>query len=579
MGARAWTWTLVAFAFALYAAVAIYTRARTTRAYYVAEKRVGPVVNGMATAADWISAASFLSMASLVAFLGRDGSMYLVGWTGGYVLLAVLIAPYLRKYGRYTVPQFVGDRYGSPAARLVALGCAIVISFTYVAAQMRGVGIVLARFLGTSTATGVVIGMAVVFLYAAVGGLKGITYTQATQLVVLLVAFVVPAVLVSLRLTGVAIPALGLGAPLSGAGARALGVAPGAPVLEALDGLDRALGFAPYTAGHRPTLDVLLVTVALMAGTAGLPHILIRFFTVPRVRDARATAGWALLFVTVLYLTAPAVAAFARLQVLALDGTPRAEAPAWFARWERTGLVAFTDKDGDGRMTISGDPARNEVAIDRDVLVLASAEIAALPGWAVGLLAAGALTAALSSAAGLLLVIGAAVSHDLVKATLLPRLSDRGELWIARGAALAAVVAAGRLGVHPAAPVAQTVALAFGFAAASFFPVLVAGVFWRRATREGAIAAMLSGLAFTAAYVTWFTLVRPPADGRAGLWLGISPEGIGAVGMLLAAAVLVAVSLATRAPPREVQALVEELRAPPRDVEAESAPLAGRELG
>jgi cation/acetate symporter len=563
MATLAWTWSLVAATFALYAVVTVRARARTAAAYYVADKRVSPLVNGMATAADWISAASFLSMASLVAFLGRDGSMYLVGWTGGYVLLAVLLAPYLRKYGKYTVPQFVGDRYGSNAARTIALVCAILVSFTYVAAQLRGVGIVLARFLDVSILAGVVIGMAAVFLYTAVGGLKGITYTQATQAVVLLVAFVVPAALVSLQLTGHAIPSFGLGATLSAEGARAVGAAPGQSVLSALDGLDRALGFAPYTSGHRPRQDVLFVTLALMTGTAGLPHILIRFFTVPRIRDARATVGWALLFIAVLYLTAPAVAAFGRLQVLGtLDGTPRASAPAWFDRWERTGLVVFTDRDGDGRMRLSGDLAVNEVVIDHDVLLLASAEIASLPPWAIGLLATGALTAALSSAASLLLVIGASISHDLVKSILLPRITERAELRLARLATAAAVIVAGRLGVHPAAPVAQTVALAFGFAASTFFPVLVAGVFWKRATREGAMAGMICGLLFTSAYVTWFEVIHPEANVPARWWLGISPEGIGTLGMLLNAATLVAVSLATRPPTAEVQALVEGLRTP-----------------
>jgi cation/acetate symporter len=576
MGTLAWTWIFVAVTFVISAAVALRTRARTARAYYVADQRISPVVNGMATAADWISAASFLSMASLVAFLGRDGSMYLVGWTGGYVLLAVLLAPYLRKYGKYTVPQFVGDRYDSHAARTVALVCAIVVSFTYVAGQLRGVGIVLARFLDTSILAGVVIGMIVVFLYTAVGGLRGITYTQAAQAVVLLVAFVVPAALVSQKLTGWAIPSIGLGAALSDEGAHALGSVPGRYLLDALDGIDRELGFAPYTTGQRPRLDVLFVTLALMTGTAGLPHILIRFFTVPKIRDARATAGWALLFIAVLYLTAPAVAAFGRLQTLSsLDGAHHADAPAWFERWERTGLVSFTDRDGDGRMRISGDHAVNEVAIDRDVLVLASAEIAALPPWAVGLLAAGALVAALSSAAGLLLVIGAAISHDLVKSMLLPRLSERGELWLARLAAAVAVVIAGRLGAHPAAPVAQTVALAFGFAASSFFPVLVAGIFWKRATRQGAIAGMLSGLIFTAGYVTWFVVIRPDASGPAHWWLGISPEGIGTVGLLVNVAMLVVVSLATRPPSQQVQELVANLRYP-RDAEPEPEPARGR---
>jgi cation/acetate symporter len=563
MGVIGWTWFLVGATFALYVGIAMYTRARSTSAYYVAEKGVGPLVNGMATAADWISAASFISMAGVIAFMGRDGSTYLMGWTGGYVLLAVLLAPYLRKYGKYTVPQFVGDRYYSRGARVVALLCAIFISFTYVAGQMRGVGIVFARFLDVSIGMGVVFGMAIVFAYTAVGGMKGVTYTQVAQYVVLTAAYLLPAIFVSLLLTGNPVPALGYGSRLSDAGAALLGVEPGRHLLDALDGLGEELGFAPYTAGWRPRLDVLTTTVALMAGTAGLPHIIIRFFTVQKIRDARSSAGWALAFIALFYTTAPAVAAFSRATFLAtVSQKAYSERPAWFRTWERTGLVAFADKDGDGRMRISPDPAANEVALDQDIMVLANPEIAGLPPWVVALLAAGALAAALSTAAGLLLVISAAVAHDLMKGVLWPTLSERAELRWARLVGLVAVIVAGHFGAHPPALVAQTVAFAFGLAASSFFPALVLGIFWRRATKEGAMAGMAAGILSTGSYIGWFTLLHPELNDARHWWLGISPEGIGAVGMLLNFAVTAAVSLLTRAPPREVQDLVAGLRYP-----------------
>jgi cation/acetate symporter len=565
VGAAGWTWVLVAASFALYFAVGVWARARTSREYYATERAVPPVLNGMATAADWISAASFMSMAGIMAFGGRDGSAYLMGWTGGYVLLAVLVAPYLRQYGKYTVPQFVGERYYSRRARVVALLCAIAISFTYVAAQIRGVGLVLARLLGVSATAGVLLGVVVVFLYAALGGLRGITSTQVVQYLVMVTAFLVPAVLMSVALTGQPVPALGFGSPLSQGGAASLGVPPGQMLLDAVNQVGAEMGFRPYTSGWRPRVDVLMTTLALMAGTAGLPHILVRFFTVPKIREARATVGWALLFIAVLFTTAPALAAFTRVTFIrAVHETSHAQAPEWFKGWEATGLVAWSDRNGDGRMQVSGREDVNEVAVDQDILVLAAPEIARLPAWVVGLVAAAALAAALSTAAGLLLVIASAISHDLAKSTFTPNLSERNELRLARFSAAAAVVAAGLVALRPPGLVAQVVALAFGFAASSFFPVLVAGIFWKRATREGAVAGMLAGMGFTAAYVAWFKLLRPGLDAPAHWWLGISPEGIGAVGMALNFAVLVAVSLLTAPPPPEIQEMVASLRYPRR---------------
>ncbi|WP_242346016.1 sodium:solute symporter family protein [Anaeromyxobacter terrae] len=572
MGPIGWTWVLVAASFGLYAGIALYTRARSLADYYVADRAVHPVVSGMATGADWMSAASFMSMAGILAFTGRDGAAYLMGWTGGYVLLAVLLAPYLRKYGKYTVPQFVGDRYYSRSARAVATVCALVVSFTYVAAQVRGVGIVLARFLELPIGGGVALAIAIVFFYAVLGGMKGITYVQVAQYLVLIVAFLVPAVLVSQLLTGNPVPALGLGGRLTEGGAALLGVAPGRHLLDALDAIGSDLGLGRFTAGSRPRLDVLATTAALMIGTAGLPHIIIRFFTVPKIRDARASAGWALLFIAVLYTAAPAVAAFGRgLLVATVEGVPHAEAPSWFRAWERTGLVAWTDRNGDGVMQLSGDPSRNEVRVDGDVIVLAHPEMARLPAWVVGLVAAGALAAGLSTAAGLLLVIAAGFSHDLVRGVVAPRLSDRAELGWARGAAAAAALGAGYFALRPPGSVAEVVAIAFGLAASSFFPVLVLGIFWRRATREGAIAGMVAGLLVTSAYVVWFRHLHPELNGPEHWWLGISPEGIGALGTLVNAAVLTAVSLATPAPPREVQELVASLRYPREPAPARAA--------
>jgi cation/acetate symporter len=563
MGVIGWTWLFVVASFLLYVGVALWTKATSAADFYVADRAVHPVANGMATGTDWMSAASFMSMAGLAAVMGRDGSVYLMGWTGGYVLLAVLLAPYLRKYGKYTVPQFVGDRYYSSGARLVALLCAILVSFTYVAGQMRGVGIVFARFLGTTIEQGVLVGAAIVLVYAVLGGMKGITQVQVAQYVVLIAAYLVPAIFVSMMLTGSPVPPIGLGSRLTAEGAAFLGAEPGRHLLEVLDGLSTELGFRPYTSGWKPRLDVVAITAALMVGTAGLPHIIIRFFTVQKIRDARSSAAWSLVFIAVLYLAAPAVAAFSRAGTIAtLQGKTAAEAPGWFKGWEATRLAAFEDKNGDGRMQLSADPARNEVAIDPDVLVLANPEIARLPAWVVALVAAGALGAALSTAAGLLLVIAAGLSHDLAKSVLFRGLSDRAELWTARVAALCAAGIAAWFGLHPPGRVAEVVAYAFGLAASSFFPVMIGGIFWKRATKEGAIAAMIAGVAFTGGYIAFFKHLRPDLDGPAHWLLSISPEGIGAVGMLVASAVLVGVSLATRAPPRAVQDLVASLRYP-----------------
>jgi cation/acetate symporter len=557
MGVQGWTLVLVGASFALYIAIALRSRAGTTGEFYVAGRHVPAPINGMATAADWMSAASFISMAGIIAFIGRDGTVYLMGWTGGYVLLALLLAPYLRRFGKFTVPDFVGDRYYSQTARVVAVVCALFVSFTYVAGQMRGVGIVFSRFLEVEITTGVVLGMALVFVYAVLGGMKGITYTQVAQYWVLITAFLIPAIFVSLMMTGSAVPQLGFGGRLAGSEVY---------LLERLDALCRELGFDAYTTGRKATLDVYCITLALMAGTAGLPHVIVRFFTVPSMAAARSSAAWALAFIALLYTTAPAVAAFARTNLLeTVPGMAYAQAPAWFTTWEKTGLIRFEDRNGDGHVQYCGPHApacANELTIDRDIVVLASPEIARLPAWVVGLVAAGGLAAALSTAAGLLLVISSAVSHDLLKRTLRPGITERQELLAARLAAAAAVVVAGYFGVNPPGFVAQVVAFAFGLAAASFFPVLVLGVLWKRMNREGAIAGMLAGLAFTAAYIVYFKFLRPDLDTPAHWWLGISPEGIGALGMLLNLAVAVAGSVLFAPPPPRVQALVDEIRTP-----------------
>ncbi len=559
MSTHDWTLLIVGATFALYVGVALWARVASTKEFYVAGTGVPPLANGMATAADWMSAASFLSMAGLISFAGYDGSVYLMGWTGGYVLLALLLAPYLRKFGRFTVPEFVGDRYDSSVARVVAVVCAIFVSFTYVAGQMRGVGIVFSRFLEVEIDVGVMIGMAIVFLYAVLGGMKGITYTQVAQYCVLIAAYMVPAIFISIMIADTPIPQLGFGAA---------DPATGTWLLDKLDGLHAQLGFASYTDGSKSTLDVLCITAALMIGTAGLPHVIVRFYTVPKVRDARTSAGWALLFIAILYTTAPAVAVFARINLIeSVSEQPYAEAPAWFSTWEETGLIAFEDHNDDGviqytgpaAIDAAGQPLANELTFDKDIMVLANPEIAALPTWVIGLVAAGALAAALSTAAGLLLVVSSAISHDLLKRTLRPQISERNELRAARIAAAVAVVIAGYLGINPPGYVAEVVALAFGLAASTFFPVLVLGIFTVRQNCYGAIAGMLTGLLFTGGYIVYFRFLAPESN---AWWLGISPEGIGALGMLVNGVVCLVVSAATPAPPARVRALVEDLRTP-----------------
>ncbi|MEX2527676.1 MAG: sodium:solute symporter family protein [Gemmatimonadota bacterium] len=562
MNVQAWTFVLVAASFALYIGIAVWARASSTADFYVAGKGVSPVANGMATAADWMSAASFISMAGLISFLGYDGSVYLMGWTGGYVLLALLLAPYLRKFGKFTVPDFVGDRYYSQVARVVAVICAIFVSFTYVSGQMRGVGIVFSRFLEVPVEAGVAVGMVIVFSYAVLGGMKGITYTQVAQYCVLIFAYMVPAIFLSIMLTGNPIPQIGMGG---------VDVASGELLLDRLNGLHAELGFAPYTDGSKSRLDIFAITAALMVGTAGLPHVIIRFFTVPRVRDARISAGWALLFIAILYTTAPAVAVFARSTLLStVAHQPYSEVPSWFTTWEGTGLIQFNDLNedgliqfvGPGAVDATGGAVANELEIDRDIMVLAAPEVAGLPAWVVGLVAAGGLAAALSTAAGLLLVVSSAVSHDLLKRGIRPDISEKGELRAARISAAAAVLVAGYLGINPPGFVAQVVAFAFGLAAASFFPVITLGIFSRRMNREGAIAGMLTGLTFTGSYIVWFTFLHPELN-SAEHWLwGISPEGIGMVGMLLNFGVAVAVAATTKPPPDHIQELVDSIRVP-----------------
>ena len=572
MSLEALTYVVVGLSFALYVGIAFASTARTTGDFYVAGKHVHPVANGMATAADWMSAASFISMAGLIAFLGYDGSVYLMGWTGGYVLLALLLAPYLRKFGKFTVPEFIGERYYSKAARVVAVVCLIAISFTYVGGQMRGVGIVFARFLGVEVQWGLLVGMGIVFVYAVLGGMKGITYTQVAQYCVLIFAYTVPAVFISLQVTGVFVPQLAFGSEVADGGGY---------LLAKLNQIVGELGFASYTDGAKSRIDVFFITLALMVGTAGLPHVIVRFFTVPKVRDARASAGWALLFIALLYTTAPAVGALARLNLTTTiqhgpvgeqdANLAYAERPDWFRTWEETKLLAFEDKNGDGRIQYynDADPAfaaraeaygwrGNELEVDRDIIVLANPEIAGLPDWVIALVAAGGIAAALSTAAGLLLVISSAVSHDLCKGVFLPNISDRRELALGRASAVVAILLAGWLGYDPPGYVAQVVALAFGLAAATLFPAILLGIFSMRVNKPAAIAGMLSGLAFTIGY-----LVAPRIAGVADDWLfGISPEGIGSVGALVNFAVAFAVSASTKAPPEEVRAMVRRIRVP-----------------
>jgi len=582
MSTQLLTYLFVGGTFLLYIGIAIWSKASSTNDFYVAGKGVHPVANGMATAADWMSAASFLSMAGLIAFMGRDGSVYLMGWTGGYVLLALLLAPYLRKFGQYTVPDFIGARYYSNLARLVAVICLIVISFTYIAGQMRGVGIVFSRFLEVEINTGVIIGMGIVFFYAVLGGMKGITYTQVAQYCVLIFAYLVPAIFISILMTNNPNPIFGFGDTLVGSSEY---------LLDKLDRVSTDLGFGAYTEFQRSKIDIFCITAALMAGTAGLPHVIVRFFTVPKISDARKSAGYALLFIAILYLTAPAVASFARLNLIdSIQDKTYQETPDWFKNWESIGLIAWQDKNLDGKITYaSGDAfipqkpqyvsreqaneprplsnkpnsnSRNEVYIDRDIVVLANPEIAGLPGWVIALIAAGGLAAALSTAAGLLLVISAAISHDLMKRILRPKITEKEELLYARAAAAVAIVIAGLFGIYPPAFVAQVVALAFGLAAATLFPVLVLGIFTKWVTREGAISGMLAGLIFTLAYIIWFKFINPDINTLDNWLFGISPEGIGVIGMLINFIITSLVSTQSIKPPAEVRILVDNLRSP-----------------
>ena len=548
------TYLFVGASFILYIGIAIWSRADSTKDFYVAGGGVHPVLNGMATAADWMSAASFISMAGIISFMGRDGAVYLMGWTGGYVLLALLLAPYLRKFGRFTVPDFIGERYYSKTARIVAVVCLIFISFTYVAGQMRGVGIVFSRYLEVDVSTGVIIGMAVVFMYAVLGGMKGITYTQVAQYCVLIFAYMVPAIFISIMITDNPIPQLGFGSEVNDGS--------GLSVLQKLDGVLMDLGFNAYTEGTKSTIDVFAITAALMFGTAGLPHVLVRFFTVPKVSDARLSAGYALVFIAILYTTAPAVASFARLNLVdTVHNSSYEQAPEWFSNWEQTGLVGWEDKNDDGIMQYSAG-SKNEVSIDRDIMVLANPEIANLPGWVIALVAAGGVAAALSTAAGLLLVISSAISHDVLKQTLMPNISEKQELFYARLAAAVAVCVAGLFGIYPPAFVAQVVAFAFGLAAASLFPALLMGIFYKPMNKEGAITGMLVGLIFTFTYIVYFKFVSPEFN-SAEYWLfGISPEGIGFIGMLLNIISAYGVSRVTSPPPLNVQNLVDDIRIP-----------------
>ena len=592
MDIQAWTYLIVGISFALYIGIAIVTRVRSTAGFYVAGQGVPAVFNGMATGADWMSAASFISMAGLISFMGYTGSVYLIGWTGGYVLLALLLAPYLRKFGKFTVPDFVGDRYYSNVARVVAVICAVFVSFTYVAGQMRGVGVVFSRFLEVDINTGVIIGMVLVFFYATLGGMKGITYTQVAQYVVLIIAYLIPAIAISYQMTGNPIPQIGFGSTIQS------GENAGVYLLEAIDQIHRDLGFPEYTGafgmGDKSMIDVFAITFALMVGTAGLPHVIIRFYTVKSVRAARWSAFWALLFIGLLYTCAPAIATFARVNLIqTLHTKAYAERPQWFKSWERTGLIAWTDKNGDGliqygpgaafegkpvfeedasgetvpgtfgepKLTNAATENGNELYVDRDIMVLANPEIANLPAWVVALVAAGGLAAALSTAAGLLLVISSSISHDLGKRILNPDMSEKSELTYARIAAGGAVVIAGYFGINPPGFVAQVVAFAFGLAASSFFPVIILGIFSKRTTREGAISGMLVGITFTAGYIIYFKAFVPGAT-AADWWFGISPEGIGTLGMMINFVIAVTVSRFTAAPPLEVQAQVERLRMP-----------------
>jgi cation/acetate symporter len=548
-----WIWIAVGLSFSLYIGIAIWSRAGSTKEFYVAGGGVHPIANGMATAADWMSAASFISMAGIISFGGYDGSVYLMGWTGGYVLLALLLAPYLRKFGKFTVPDFIGDRYYSNTARSVAVFCALIVSFTYIAGQMRGVGVVFSRYLEVDIVTGVLIGMGIVLFYAVLGGMKGITYTQVAQYCVLIFAFMVPAIYISILVTGNVIPQLGFGS--SGAD--------GVYLLDKLDGLHRELGFHEYTSGSKSMFDVFCITMALMVGTAGLPHVIVRFFTVKKVSDARKSAGWALLFIAILYTTAPAIAVFSRTNLIeTVSNQPYEQMPEWFDKWETTGLLGFTDKNEDGLIQYTADTTTNELTVDADIMVLANPEIAQLPNWVIALLAAGALAAALSTAAGLLLVISSAVSHDLLKKMVMPKISEKGELIAARLAATGAVCLAGYFGINPPGFVAATVALAFGLAASSFFPAILLGIFSKRINKEGAISGMLVGVTLMLFYMLKFKFGWFGGGTKADWWFGISPEGFGTIAMIANFLVTLIISSKTPAPSKDIQELVANIRKP-----------------
>jgi len=547
------TFIIVGITFSLYIGIAIWSRAGSTKEFYVAGGQVSPIANGMATAADWMSAASFISMAGLISFMGYDGAVYLMGWTGGYVLLALLLAPYLRKFGKFTVPDFIGDRYYSQIARTVAVVCALFVSFTYIAGQMRGVGVVFSRFLEIQVEWGVLIGMVIVFFYAVLGGMKSITYTQVAQYCVLIFAYLVPAIFISILMTSNPIPQIGFGGTL----------ADGTYLLDKLDGLHQELGFAAYTSGTKGKLDVFFITAALMMGTAGLPHVIVRFFTVPKVRDARISAGYALVFIAILYTTAPAVAVFARINLInTVNGKAYDTLPSWFSNWETTGLIQFIDKNGDGKVSYVADTEKNELFIDRDIIVLANPEIANLPNWVTALVAAGGLAAALSTAAGLLLVISTAISHDLIKKQLNHELTEKQELLAARIAAGVAVLIAAYFGIRPPGFVAEVVAFAFGLAASSFFPAIILGIFYKRMNKEGAVAGMIAGMVFTSLYILYFKFYAPEANTPENWIWGISPEGIGTLGMLINFGVSLSLSRFYPPPPEEIQTMVEDIRHP-----------------
>ena len=575
MDLQTWTYILVGVTFALYIGIAIWSRATSTKEFYVAGGEISPLANGMATAADWMSAASFISMAGIISFDGYDGAVYLMDWTGGYVLLALLLAPYLRKFGKFTVPDFIGERYYSNSARTVAVVCALVVSFTYVAGQMRGVGLVFSKFLEVDINTGVIIGMVIVLFYATLGGMKGITYTQVAQYCVLIFAFMVPAIFISIQMTGNPVPQLGMGGTVLGTDTY---------LLDKLNGLSTDLGFAVYTDGTKSMIDVFAITLALMVGTAGLPHVIVRFFTVKRVKDARKSAGYALILIAILYTTAPAIAVFAKTNLIeTVNGKDYTSMPAWFTKWEKTGLLTFEDKNGDGKIQYYNDASKDatflaaeeakgnkgsELIIDKDIMVLANPEIANLPNWVIALVAAGALAAALSTAAGLLLVISASVSHDIIKKMINPNISEKGELWAARGAAAVAVVIAGYFGINPPGFVAAVVALAFGLAAASLFPAIILGIFDKKMNKEGAISGMVIGLLLMLFYMLKFKfgLFDGGQDAVAGLkeswWFGISPEGFGTIAMIVNFVVAFTVKSFTPAPPQDVQDIVEHIRIP-----------------